>query len=171
MYRRLWNRIFLLGSYPSLECAFRSIGYNYRFVRFYETVIPIFSSLFPLNLRWKQTFFASVVTFSFLSLSLSLYFNLLFFIYIYILIFIPSRLSLHFFPSIIRVLESEENRWSGVTRNKRRKDLFALERQKNRLCKRILSNAIDFLLHIDSITMTRWWNKDRWTLVFWSEIS
>lgn len=105
------------------------------------------------------------------SLFLSLFILIFFFLYIYILIFIPSRLSLHFFPSIIRVLESEENRWSGVTRNKRRKDLFALERQKNRLCKRILSNAIDFLLHIDSITMTRWWNKDRWTLVFWSEIS
>lgn len=89
--------------YTSSECAFRSIGYNYRFVRFYETVIPIFPSLFPFNLRWKRTFFASVVTFWFLPLSLSFSFLIFFFSLCIYFFFIPSLpLSLNFFPSIIR---------------------------------------------------------------------
>ena len=87
--------------------------------RLFQFFPPFFHWIFDENghssPRWLLSDFS-------LSLSFSLCFNLLlFFIYIYIFFF--SLFFLHFFPSIIRVFESEENRWSGVTRNKRRKDL------------------------------------------------
>ena len=57
-------------------------------------------------------------------ISLSLFVLIFFFsLYIYIyFFFIPSFITLFSFDNT-KLFESEENRWSGVTRNKRRKDL------------------------------------------------
>lgn len=131
--------------------------------RLFQFFPPFFHSIFDENGRSSPRWLLSD-----LSLSLSQSSSFLC-VYIFSL---SLPLSLNFFPSIIRSVgkwrESRGAAWRGTKGEKISLSLSG--KRIDYVRGSCLTRSISSWASIrSSITMTRWWNEDRWTLVFWSE--